>query len=414
MISSQIKLLVVFLLALSALTPVLSVQAAEPGNTAFERTWMRTDLPVVTEQVSRTWMWGPQAFTGPMMELRTDRPGVGQQVQYFDKSRMEITLEPGVNRNSIWFVTNGLLARELVTGALQIGNNDFDQRSAAQVNVAGDGDDPTGPTYASFQGVLASPPLETGALITSRLDRAGNVSNDPALTSRDVSSAYVVPETNHSVASPFWEFMNSSGPVTEQRLTRNGQLFPNPFYATGFPISEAYWTNVKVANVYTAVLAQVFERRVLTYTPENDPGWQVEAGNVGRHYFEWRYGMTPPDYVNDPDGGSGRIGPSPLPDTVDLGGQASFAIANQGPDSLTITFNGPAAAAIELPGCPECQIFETPPTSCHSAAPQQSLTLPAGSYTVNSSRPGSRAQPLSGVWTLLPDAHYGACFFIIR
>jgi len=35
---------------------------------------------------------------------------------------------------------------------------------------------------------------------------------------------------------------------------------------------------------------QVFERRVLTYTPGNPPGWDVEAGNVGLHYYEWRYG----------------------------------------------------------------------------------------------------------------------------
>ncbi|CAN5336031.1 hypothetical protein BH23CHL1_BH23CHL1_17030 [soil metagenome] len=414
MISRQVKLLVVFLLALSTLEPVLSVGAAEPGNSAFERTWGRTELPVVSEQISRTWMWGPEAFTGPMMEFRTDRPGVGQQVQYFDKSRMEITLEPDVNRHSIWFVTNGLLARELVTGALQIGNNDFDQRAAAQVNVAGDGDDPTGPTYASFQGVLEDPPLDGGAAVTARIDRAGNVTADPALASKGVSSAYVVPETNHSVASPFWEFMNSSGPVTEQRLTRDGPLFPNPFYATGFPISEAYWTNVKVANVYTDVLVQVFERRVLTYTPENDPGWQVEAGNVGRHYFEWRYGMTPPDYVENPAGASDQIGPSPLPDTVDLGGQASFVVANQGLDPLTISFNGPESATIELPGCPECPPFETPPTSCHGAATQQTVTLPAGSYIVSSNRAGSRVQPLAGVWTLLPDSRYGACFFTIR
>src|SRR5690606_18565814 len=30
-------------------------------------------------------------------------------------------------------------------------------------------------------------------------------------------------------------------------------------------------------------------RRCLTYTPDNPPGWQVEAGNVGQHYYEWRY-----------------------------------------------------------------------------------------------------------------------------
>jgi hypothetical protein len=28
---------------------------------------------------------------------------------------------------------------------------------------------------------------------------------------------------------------------------------------------------------------------VLTYTPSNDPAWRVELGNVGRHYYAWRY-----------------------------------------------------------------------------------------------------------------------------
>src|SRR5207302_953615 len=32
----------------------------------------------------------------------------------------------------------------------------------------------------------------------------------------------------------------------------------------------------------------------LTYTPDNPAGWQVEAGNVGLHYYEWRYGTERP------------------------------------------------------------------------------------------------------------------------
>jgi hypothetical protein len=40
---------------------------------------------------------------------------------------------------------------------------------------------------------------------------------------------------------------------------------------------------VKVGGTYKVVLVQIFERRVLTYTPDNSPGWQVEAGNVGQH-----------------------------------------------------------------------------------------------------------------------------------
>jgi hypothetical protein len=38
------------------------------------------------------------------------------------------------------------------------------------------------------------------------------------------------------------------------------------------------------------VLIQCFQRRCLTYTPSNPDGWRVEAGNIGQHYYAWRYG----------------------------------------------------------------------------------------------------------------------------
>ena len=41
------------------------------------------------------------------------------------------------------------------------------------------------------------------------------------------------------------------------------------------------------------VLIQCFERRCLTYMPENTAGWQVEMGNVGQHYYRWRYRDAP-------------------------------------------------------------------------------------------------------------------------
>jgi hypothetical protein len=41
------------------------------------------------------------------------------------------------------------------------------------------------------------------------------------------------------------------------------------------------------------VLVQCFERRCLTWTPGNPNGWTVEAGNVGQHYYQWRYAREP-------------------------------------------------------------------------------------------------------------------------
>ena len=81
-----------------------------------------------------------------------------------------------------------------------------------------------------------------------------------------------MPETKRTDAAPFWAFMTSSGTVYEDSQYVEGQLFQNPFFATGLPISEAYWADVKVAGSQQQVLIQVFERRVLTYTPNNPVG----------------------------------------------------------------------------------------------------------------------------------------------
>ena len=66
---------------------------------------------------------------------------------------------------------------------------------------------------------------------------------------------------------------------------------PNPWvFVLGLPLSEPYWSQVKVGGADKEVLIQIFERRAVTYTPSNAPVWQVEMGNVGQHYHTWRYG----------------------------------------------------------------------------------------------------------------------------
>jgi hypothetical protein len=65
-------------------------------------------------------------------------------------------------------------------------------------------------------------------------------------------------------------------------------------FSVGLPISEPYWTRSKVGGVEKDVLVQAFERRMLTYTPSNSAAFQIEMGNVGRHYYQWRYGNATP------------------------------------------------------------------------------------------------------------------------
>ena len=386
--------------------------AVAPGDAAFERTWSRTDLPVASSAISRTWMWGPAAFTSPLIEWMSDNAGNGRLVQYFDKSRMEIT-DPNADPNAIWYVTNGLLARELVTGELQLGLNDFEQREPAAINVAGDSIAPNAPTYASFQGLLDAPPRNEGELITARVDRQGNVTDDPALAAQNVAATEFVVETNHRIAAPFWNFMTSTGTVYEDGANLTAPLFETPFFATGLPISEAYWAQVAVNGVPQDVLVQVFERRVLTYTPNNAPEWQVEAGNVGRHYYEWRYGAEPPAEPPSAQGGGASIGPTPLPSLFDHGGMTRLTLANHAAQPLVVTLAGPESQTVELPPCVGCQSTPEPPSSCAPDAPSATLDILPGTYLVTSRRTESDAPPLSGPWTLVPDAGYGACFFIV-
>jgi len=293
----RVRWSLVSLLLLSFLVTVPSAptQAAASGglNAAFQRTWNRTDRPVAAGRANRTWMWGPQANTHVIFEPYAEGSIHNQSynyrlVQYFDKTRMEIT-DQGADPVNPWYVTNGLLAKELITGKVQVGDNRFLDFSPAQVNVAGDANDPNGPTYATFNRLMGFSPVPTGWVIIQTVDRAGNVGADQALARYNVTAAYYVRETNHTVASVFWDFMNSTGTIYWDGQFQQGPLFSNPFYATGLPLTEAYWTTVLVGGVPKRVLVQVFERRVLTYTPDNPPGWRVEAGNVGQHYYTWRY-----------------------------------------------------------------------------------------------------------------------------
>lgn len=260
----------------------------------FNFTWQRTDAPVKQLVIRRTWMWGDGPASDALPEEYVDAPGGRRSVKYYDKSRMEVN-DPNDDTSDPWYVTNGLLSKELITGEMQMGIDEFDDIGPAEVPVAGDLNDANGPTYATFTELLDADPYASGATITQRVDRNGNVTNDPSLAQYGVTAAQLVevPGISHQVASPFWEFMNSTGMVYEDSQFVTAQLFDPWFYATGLPITEAYWAEVKLGDVYTDVLMQCFERRCLTYTPGNDDGWKVEAGNVGLHYYVWRYGMMP-------------------------------------------------------------------------------------------------------------------------
>jgi hypothetical protein len=174
--------------ALFATFLVAPVARAEPIATpSFQRTWERTDKPIADGSVTRTWMWGPEAFSASLTEDYAEAPGGQRTVQYFDKSRMEIT-HPEGDQSSPWYVSNGLLVRELVSGQMQTGDSQFVSRAPAQVNVAGDADDPSGPTYATFTGLQDDPALAEATVIIQRLSRSGQVMVDAYLAARVIKA----------------------------------------------------------------------------------------------------------------------------------------------------------------------------------------------------------------------------------
>ena len=200
--------------------------------------------------------------------------------------------DPTASRAAPGFVTNGLLATEMITGRLQRGDKTFETRAPAAVTIAGDASDPDGPTYATFTSLTGAPPLAANAPVTQTIDRSGAVgSGGPG----GVTASDLVPETNHRTASVFHDFIFGAGPIIVGDQTTTGPLFASGYAGgVGFPITEAYWAKVRVGGTQKQVLVQAFERRVLTYTPGNPPGFEVEAGNVGLQYLRWRYGDTQP------------------------------------------------------------------------------------------------------------------------
>jgi hypothetical protein len=277
----------------------VGAQTARFADAAFQRVWEHTDVAVAQGRVNRTWMWGP-APGASLQEPFKEGPGGQHLVQYFDKARMEIN-NPSLNPSDPNYVTNGLLVVEMISGRIQIGAKEFEDLGASDDQIAGDpGSD--APTYAGLRGVAAAgvapeaqaTPIAPGLILRPwYIDRNGMVSNGipVAKTHSSVPVVYTagyISQTGHNLADVFVTYMNSRGLVYENGRYVNGLLM-NWVSALGYPVTDPFWTYIKVGSNYRMVLFQAFQRRILTYTPDNPDGWKVEMGNVGAQYYDWRY-----------------------------------------------------------------------------------------------------------------------------
>ncbi len=323
-------LLVVFSAAFSGLST--RVQAAVQSNVqaandfadpAFKNVWTRTDS-AVGSAFQRSYFWGPAPISTGLQEPYN---GGQRLVQYFDKSRMEVN-NPGGDKSQNFYVTNGLLATELISGKQQTGDTSFKDRWPAAIPLASDPDDGSAPTYYSFRNALVNTTDKTSQNATATIDVNGKTGNDPSKASDPNSKlAYYEKTTGHNIPAAFWTFLNQSGPVVDctPAACKSGtvtQQLSNPwFYASGYPISEPYWAKVKIAGkAGTDVLIQAFQRRILTYVPSFDKAFQVQVGNIGAHYYEWLYkdAGKPLDYFVFQPGGATSLtaGGATFPDPL--------------------------------------------------------------------------------------------------
>ena len=261
-----------FLAVIALFGAVMAAWVAAPAsaatgfaNPAFQAQWQAGEA--VTPN-----FWGPLSLAHDgQQEQYVEAPGGSRLVQYFDKARMELT-NPASGT-----VTNGLLATELITGREQVGDNSFLTLQPANVPVAGDPDN-IGPTYASINAnaatLLANTPSAANTPTTRLLSATGTLGTYTGAYASDpqgVIAAYDA-DTQHNVPAAFSAYRTKAGLLT-----------------IGFAISEPFWSNVKVAGTQKDVLVQAFQRRVLTYTPTNNDPFKVEMGNIGQHYYTWRY-----------------------------------------------------------------------------------------------------------------------------
>jgi hypothetical protein len=201
---------------------------------------------------------------------------------------MEINT-PDADRSGLWFVTNGLLPIEMITGQVQVGDGQFEPRAPAAIPAIGDPDN-SFPTYADLALVFTRQGTgdQIGNPITGRLNPDRTISGYDAYRS-DSSTWVAAVEQQHGIPAAFLGYMNA----------QSGDL--GRTFVFGLPVSGAYWVQARVMGRELPVMFQVFERRLLTYTPANPPAFRTESGNVGLHYLRWRY--STPEVTVEPSSG---------------------------------------------------------------------------------------------------------------
>lgn len=248
-------------------------------------------------RTGRTALWGPGPNSREIREHYEEGRGGEHEVVYFDKGRME---KPNpVTRPDV--VKSGLLVFELLSGHIQMGDDRYAKYPLFNKPMLGK----TGPTYASFQHLADTVdqqhneadhtgPNDTEGYANKVIGPDGVIYSDDSKLGAHVEDIKLLvynddgEHATHNVPRAFCDFLMDI--ISKGTKCIEGQETPPVLWeASGVPISEPYWTTVKIGNVSRTVMFQAFERRVLMYEPEKPADARVSVTNVGQDYFDWRY-----------------------------------------------------------------------------------------------------------------------------
>lgn len=275
--------MVIVILAIVVAVSRMPVEENESGQfatPAFQSIWLN-EASAATRAVD---LWGGEPLAS-RIEPFIGAPNNRRVVQYFERGRMEV--ESGADD-----VTQGKLAQELVTGSIDLGGDVTIKRQPPGFAIDSGEPDDRIPTWRTLSGIVSSDsvdPQAPGDQITRWIGRNGPYERDDTPEVRYLElyieeSGYFIPD------------------VTAELFNRPEFQDERWVESFGYPISEPYWSHYRRQGQTHEALIQVFERRVLVYTPRGESSRAFTVPSIGRHYALWRYGSdatTEPSWPPD-------------------------------------------------------------------------------------------------------------------
>ncbi len=276
-------------LGLASLVPGGNVEAAAPtsfASPAIEQRWKSVDALTAEQKKEKgqlpTYFYGP-IVTGAMTMEWNGAPAFTTQL--FEKGRLE---DDGKGN-----VTAGLLATSLVSGYDQTGDTTFENLGPAHIGVAGDPGS-TGIAYADLHDIASLQPGKNeaqpalGKEVKDKFVPRKGIVKDAYASKNNQKVPQVVYYSNETKQNVPDVIVAAFDKTPGNEIKNVGQSAKEMVDNLGYPITPAEWTDVKINGKDATVMVQAFQRRVVTYNPNNPPDNQVEMANSGLHYNDWK------------------------------------------------------------------------------------------------------------------------------